>query len=187
MDSALDVTLALAATFERLDVPYLVGGSLASSLYGEPRSTQDVDFVAFLEPDHVAPLVASIEKDFYVDLDRVRRAVARKASFNALHLKTMFKADVFVPERTPSSLREMSRRRVELAPDKAIWVASAEDVVLQKLVCYRKGNEVSDRQWRDVLSVLEVGGAKLDDEYLDESASELGVADLLERARRRTD
>jgi hypothetical protein len=183
-DSALEVALHLAETFEAEGIDYLVGGSLASSLHGEPRSTQDVDFVADLELRHVEPWLRRLDEGYYLDRERIDQAIERRRSFNVIHLGTMFKADIFVLGEDRASRREMERRELyELGDGRRLWVASAEDVVLQKLIWYRLGNAVSDRQWRDVLSVLAVRRGSLDEEYLREMAAELGLDELLERAR----
>ena len=71
------LALAVAAILERLGIPYLVGGSLASSIHGELRSTNDVDFVADVRPGHVAPLLAALGGEFYVSEEAVREAAAR--------------------------------------------------------------------------------------------------------------
>jgi hypothetical protein len=184
-DSALEVALHLAEAFEAEGIDYLVGGSLASSLHGEPRSTQDVDFVADLELRHVEPWLRRLGEGYYFDRERIEQAIGKRRSFNVIHLGTMFKADVFVLGEDRPSRREMERRELyELGDGRRLWVASAEDVVLQKLIWYRLGNAVSDRQWRDVLSVLAVKRGALDEEYLREMAAELGLDELLERARR---
>jgi hypothetical protein len=125
--------------------------------------------------------------DFYVDADMIRDAITRRASFNVIHLKTMFKADIFVLKPDEWSNKEFSRARIEQfdTPDGKVSVnfASPEDTLLHKLVWYRLGNQVSDRQWGDVLGVLKVQGRLLDQAYLDHWAQKLNVADLLERAK----
>ena len=184
-DSALDVALTVADLFEDLGVDYLVGGSLASSLHGEPRATQDVDFVAALTATDVKRFLEKLGNGFYVDADRVLQSVIHARSFNVIHLETMFKVDVFVLADTEPARLEMSRReRHEVAEGRSLYVASAEDVVLQKLRWYRLGDEVSDRQWRDVLAVLRVNSGRLDLAYMKSAAPDLGVEDLLQRALR---
>lgn len=117
----------------------------------------------------------------------IREAILKRASFNVIHLATMFKADVFVMKRDAWSREEMARARQELldGPEGAIAVrfASPEDTLLHKLVWFRLGNEISDRQWSDILGVLKVQGTLLDNSYLDRWAPLLDVADLLTRAR----
>ncbi len=184
---ALQATLVVADLLERMRVPYLGGGSLASSLHGIPRATQDADVVADLRPGHVDALVAALSEGWYVDRDMILDAVRRRACFNVIHLATMFKVDVFVLSGDPAQQREMRRRiRVTIGddPGREIFVASPEDIVLMKLDWYRLGGGVSDRQWGDVLGVLEVQGPSLDMAYLRESASDMGLGDLLERAFR---
>ena len=164
---------------------YLVGGSLASSLHGIPRSTQDADLVADLRVEHVASFVKRLEGSFYVDEERVLDAVRRRASFNVIHLATMFKVDVFVSRDDPASRAEMSRRqeyRVGESDEETLFVASAEDTVAQKLYWYRLGRGVSERQWQDLLGVLKVQGDRLDAEVLRQGSKSLGVEDLLDRA-----
>ena len=184
LGEALQVSREVAEVLERLGVPYLVGGSLASSLHGIPRSTQDADLVAALKERHVRPLVVALAGAFYVDEERARDAVRRRASFNIIHLATMLKVDLFVLSDDPLARQEMARRQLfELIPGgPSIPVATAEDTVLQKLHWYRLGGEDSDRQWTDLLGVLKVQRGRLDLAYLQHGAAHLRVADLLERA-----
>lgn len=180
------VVARLARTFDDLGIRYLVGGSLASSLYGIPRATQDVDLVADLKLSHVDTVTAALGGDFYVDADMIRDAVRRRASFNVVHLATMFKADVFLLRGDSWSREEMRRARPEQLdmPEGrvAIRFASPEDTLLHKLVWYKLGNQISDRQWGDVLGVLRVQGELLDRFYLERWADLLDVAELLHRA-----
>jgi hypothetical protein len=95
------------------------------------------------------------------------------------------KVDLYVRPPTGIYVSEIERAvTVSLGEGQAVRVASAEDTVLQKLAWYRAGDEVSERQWRDVLGILRQGRARLDREYLDWWARELGLLELLERALR---
>jgi hypothetical protein len=185
MDEALEVALRVARVLEGLGVPYLVGGSLASSFHGLPRSTQDADLVADLAPSHVPAFIAELSADFYLDEAAIRDAVDRRSTFNLIHLQTMFKVDVFVARDDAGTVKEMERRRARTLPGEPpveIVVASPEDVVIQKLHWYRLGDHVSERQWADAMGVLRIQGRQLDAAYMHELAAEMGVSDLLVRA-----
>ena len=154
LSEPLLVVARLARTLDDLGIRYLVGGSLASSLYGVPRATQDVDLVADIDPTQAEPFAAALAGEFYVDAAMIGDAIRRRASFNVVHLATMFKADVFVVRDDAWSREEMSRARAEEidTPEgrAAIRFASPEVTLLHKLVWYRRGGEVSDRQWGDI-------------------------------------
>lgn len=180
---ALDLLLA---AFERHAIRYLVSGSVASAAHGEFRATNDVDLLVDLGADQVAPVLEALAQDYYADADAVRSAVRARRSFNVIHLPTMLKIDVFVS--TARAFDEASLARTVLRPigsgerRRMLRLGSPEDVILVKLEWYRRGGEVSERQWRDVLGVMTVQGEALDREYLREWAPALGVSDLLERA-----
>jgi hypothetical protein len=109
LSDPLLVVSVLARVFDELGIRYLVGGSLASSVYGIPRATQDVDLVADLRPDSVQAFHDRLAGAFYMDVDMIRDAIARRASFNVIHLETMFKTDVFIMKFDSWSRGEMTR------------------------------------------------------------------------------
>jgi hypothetical protein len=184
--TAADLLVALAPVLDvlrGLGVRHYVGGSIASSAHGVPRSSIDADVVAELGPAHVTRLVSALAGRYYVSDERVRDAIARRASFNVIHLETMVKVDVFVSRDRPFDRCAFDRSRPSTPEGGSeIPVSSAEDTVLAKLEWFRRGGEVSERQWTDVLGILRTCRA-LDGVYLQRGAAEIGVADLLERAR----
>lgn len=180
----LAATLPIVEVLEQLSVSYHIGGSVASSIYGLPRLTIDVDLVADLKLEHVHPLVRYLEKDYYIDEDAVKDAIRRHSSFNAIHLESMLKVDVFIPKSRLFDQEELRRTQLQTLVEgtRPFYVASPEGTILNKLEWYRMGNEVSDRQWNDILGVLKVQGTHLDMAYLQRWAAVLQVGDLLERA-----
>ncbi len=178
----IEVTLKVVAVLEKLQIPYLVGGSLASSLHGVPRSTADVDMVADIGRGHVNPLVDLLKNDFYVDGEMIHEAITHRSSFNIIHLATMYKVDIFTLREDAFNAELLSRAEPRLLEGHSVMVATAEDIVVEKLRWYRMGDEVSDRQWNDVLGVLRRAGGRLDRAHMEHWANEVGVEDLLVRA-----
>ena len=185
-----DVLLALepvAAVFDELSVEYRIGGSIASSALGVPRSTIDVDLVADLRLEHVDALVRTLEATYYIDGHMIRDAIVHRDSFNLIHLATMMKVDVFVLKRRPfeeSAFGRVVFERLGAEPDARVFpLTTAEDIVVHKLVWFRLGGGASNRQWEDLLGVLKLRGSTLDMEYVTRWAVDQGVADLLERAK----
>jgi len=184
MDTRLVRALTpLIDAFDELGIVYELGGSVASSVHGVPRSSLDIDILSALKSEHVSDLVQKLEGDYYLSQTRATDAVERETSFNMIHLDTMFKVDVFVARSNEFRRSSLTRRRLEsLTEERDFFVTSAEDIVLHKLLWYRKGGEVSDRQRQDVIGVLKVQGPNLDREYLQDWSAKLQVADLLQQA-----
>lgn len=185
----IEVTLKVTGVLETLNVPYLIAGSLASTLYGMVRSTQDSDIITEMRLEHIQPFVAALQHEFFIDEEMIAEAIQRHSSFNIIHRDTMFKVDVFMPRQRPfhrSQLMRAQRQTFNLEAEVSAYFASAEDTILSKLEWYRLGGEVSDRQWRDLLGVLKTREGELDLDYLRKWATELKVADLLERALKET-
>ncbi len=183
----LDVVREVMAAFTRLGIAYALGGSWASSFYGEPRSTRDADVTVEPFPGREAAFVASFGPDYYVSPDAVSQAIRETRSFNIINTIAGFKVDVFV-RKDGAFDRSVMGRRVPITAPSDPWhplvMISPEDSVLLKLEWYRLGNEASERQWLDILGVLRVQAGRLDEAYLDRWAADLGVADLLGEARR---
>ncbi len=187
VDNVPDILAAITPIVEALEelgIPYHIGGSVASSLYGLPRLTIDADLVADLRMEHVRPLVKQLETDYYIDGDMIRDAIRRQSSFNLIHQDTILKVDIFIPKSRLFDQEELRRAQQEVLSEgtRPFNIASPEGTILNKLEWYRMGGEVSDRQWNDILGVLKVQGTNLDMAYLRRWAANLSVTDLLERA-----
>lgn len=180
----VEITLLVTRALERCGVAYFLGGSLASSFQGEPRATNDVDLVVALSPEQVGPLAAALGPDFDLDEEALRRAARERTSWNVIYAPSVTKFDLFMLRDAPFDRAEFSRRRaIEVRPGERLFIKSPEDTILRKLLWYRTGGEVSDRQWRDVVQVLHQSRAVLDEAYLDTWARDLDLTPLLGRAR----
>jgi hypothetical protein len=175
----------VANIFEQLQIPYYVVGSLASSFHGIPRATADADLIAAIRSDHIRSLSQKLKEEFYVDEERIEKAVQDRSSFNVIHLITMFKIDVFIQKSDSLAKTEMARRtKYQVTEEKGqeLYLASAEDTVLSKLEWYEAGGRVSERQWIDVQGVLQVCSDNLDYEYLINTARKRKLTDLVHKA-----
>jgi len=177
----------LLEALNRLEIPYMVGGSLASSIHSIPRSTNDVDIIADLPPRYAGPLVELLQPDFYVDRpDAVEGALRAGRMFNLIHLASGYKFDIYPLPPDPYSHAAFARRLVQCysfgGQTLRFYVSSPEDVILAKLCWYRDGGRVSERQWSDVLDVSRIQKGLLDLTYLRRWAAALAVTDLLEEA-----
>lgn len=177
--------LAVVRALERIGVRYFVGGSLASSIHGEPRATNDADLVAFLKPQHFEALQRELGSRFYLDREDFEAAVKHGRSFNLIDEVELGKVDVFcVSEQghEAEALARASRRELERGdPFSEATVASAEDVVVAKLNRYRKGGEVSDRQWADLKGLVAAQADALDLTYVCRWCRHFETEDLVER------
>ena len=179
------VTFMVIRAFEECGINYLIGGSLGSSIHGIPRATFDADLVADISNVQVDRLVEKLKDEFMIDADMIYDAIKRRSCFNIIHLKTMFKVDIFILKNDPYEAVEFSRRKSELLPDQdtSVNVATPEDIVLNKLLWYQEGGGVSERQWEDAKGILKVQGDSLDYQYLEHWAETLGVKELMTRLR----
>lgn len=185
MSDILKALIPVVEALEGLGVAYQIGGSVASSVYGVPRTTMDIDLVADLRPEHVPPLVAHLQDQYYISPEAIYEALRRRSSFNLIHLETMVKVDVFVLRPEPYEREAFRRSRRDMLTEESgreFYLSSPEDIILHKLAWFRMGGEVSERQWSDVVGVIRVQANGLDSAYLKHWATVLGLADLLEQA-----
>ena len=180
----LGVALQCAEAFERVGTGYFLGGSLASSLQGEPRATNDIDFVVDLRLPQLEPLARELGEDFDIDGESLREAVARRGSWNIFHLPSVTKVDLFLLGAGAFDVSEFSRRRrvVLTEEGRGLFIKSPEDSVVRKLLWFRQGGESSSTQWRDIIQILRLARGELDLSYIDTWAKSLNLDGLLARA-----
>jgi hypothetical protein len=171
---------------ERLGIPYCVTGSVAASVYGEPRLTADIDLVVLLRPADIAALRRAFpDSVYYVPPDEtLRHEVARaRGMFNLIHHASQFKADIYVAGSDPLHAWALAhRRRIDLGGG-GTWIAPPEYVILRKLEYLREGG--SDKHVRDIRFVL--AATEVDQAFLDSEIERMGLAAEWRRCRTVTD
>ena len=160
---------------DRHGIPYALVGSVASSIYGEPRATNDVDLVIQIGTDDVGRLLAAFPADrFYVPPEEVllvELARAQGAHLNIIALEAMTKADLYP---LPANQRSwFARRRTLEVAGRQVWVAAPEVIILHKLLFLREGG--GEKHLRDVRAMLAALGPSLDQPWLDAEAARLGL------------
>lgn len=185
MVGPLDVAAGVVAILDELGVPHVLGGSLASSIFGEPRATNDADVAVRLHGDGLTPLLHRFQElGYHAPVPPALVAVAEHGSFNVIHPSGL-KVDLFVLGDDVLDRLQLERRvRVPLLSEPPIeaWVTSPADLVLRKLDWYRLGGGVSDRQWRDICGLLQVQWQRFDRDDLRRTAAEVGLGELLDDA-----
>jgi hypothetical protein len=173
------ITLALniADILEQLEIPYFVGGSLSSTLLGEPRSTQDIDLIVDLKLDNIPSFINAFTPRFYLSEVAIQEAIYNQGSFNLIDTESLSKIDIFILKQRPLNQQEFSRRQKQMVqenPPKSLYLPTPEDAILQKIIWYKMTNN-SDKQWRDILGIIKLQGTKLDRIYLAKWATELNL------------
>jgi hypothetical protein len=175
----------VARRLETVQIPYMVAGSHASSYYGQPRATQDVDLVIDPSPQQLDEFLALLGDDYYASGEAAREALRKRSMFNIIHFAEGWKADLIIRKERPFSVEEFGRRRPGQLHGQLLPLATAEDVILAKLEWNRISP--SERQVRDAVNVAVAQWPRLDRAYLRSWASILGVADLLEEVLRQSE
>ena len=184
MNDIVDVAWKVAVALEHVGAAYYLGGSVASSLQATARSTNDIDFVVELRPEQVPDFTRELGTEFDVDEESLVDAIRARGMWNIFHLPSGLKIDLMMRKDTPYDRVAFARRkRFRIDVDLEPYVKSVEDSVLKKLQWFNAGGRVSSTQWRDVVELIRVNRARLDENYLDEWAPVLGVGDDLARAR----
>lgn len=176
----------LIKTFNELSIHYYIGGSLASSIYGMPRTTLDADIVAEITLNQIKPLKSDLEKEYYIDENMIKDAIKNSSSFNLIHLETSVKIDVFVYKDNAYQKNVIERSvedtLVENDQSSKFCFATPEDIIINKLAWYQTGGRVSERQWLDIIGVIKIQGNSLDKKYMKEWAIKLSLIELLKKA-----
>ncbi|AFZ56521.1 hypothetical protein H6G54_12780 [Anabaena cylindrica FACHB-243] len=164
--------------FESINICYYVSGGVASSIHGEPRSTRDLDLVIEVNQNKLFLLVKTLETSgYYCPAGAVEDLQLGYGNMlNITHTETIANADIYITDNSPFAISQMNRRvLVDVEEIPTFWIASAEDIILQKLR-WGKGSK-SEKQWRDVLGIVKLQAENLDYGYLGEWAEFLDLVD----------
>ncbi len=161
------------------NIPYMLSGSVSSSLHGQPRATNDADIVIAPAEEQLIAFVKSLSDDYYVNPDAAHEAFKNNSAFNVVDIQNSWKADFIIRKNRPFSREEFQRRRKADIMGLDVWVVSPEDLILSKLEWAK--NSESGQQYRDALGVATVQYDRLDHDYLYKWAKELKVENSLER------
>jgi hypothetical protein len=170
----------LGEKLDAMGIPWVVVGSIASSLLGEPRATADVDIVTDLRGSDIHEFCGSLAEAYYVDEETARWAATTRRSFNVIHHVTITKVDIFCCKADPLSRAQLQRRSFHQISGHSTPFLAPEDAILQKLHWLEELGS-ADQQWRDALGVLRMRWDVLDREYLQAQARDHGLDALLSK------
>ncbi len=160
---------------ERLGLPYCVTGSVAASVYGEPRLTADIDVVLLLKIGDIAALRSAFpDAAYYVPPDEtLRLELARdsRGMFNLIHHASQFKADIYLAARDPLHAWALEHRRRISLEESGAWIAPPEYVILRKLETLREGGQ--DKHVRDIRFIL--AASAIDRAFVESEVARLGL------------
>lgn len=166
------------AILERIGIPYMVVGSVASSTYGDPRMTRDIDIVVDLDEASAQQLCDAFPPDdYYVSREAALDATLHRTQFNVLHPDSANKIDFMVAGHDAWGREQVRRRqRVLILPDTEGFAASPEDIILSKMRYYQEGG--SEKHLRDISSMLTISRDRIDRAYIERWAATLGVTQI---------
>lgn len=182
IDRLIGFTEELASVFEQCSIPYYAGHPLTSLLLGELSSEDNLVIVATITADQVPELVQSMPDHLYSDLSQISQALSGEGSgFGIVDATQQQMAEVWLSLPDEFSLSKMTRRVQYPGNRHSIWLCSAEDTVLDKLIL-EQYRDRSGPHWRGLMEVLKKQSSYLDYTYLGEWATRLGLSHILSLA-----
>jgi predicted nucleotidyltransferase len=168
----------VVAVLESQSITYMIVGSFASTVYGEPRFTLDIDIVVDLQSGQLEALCDAFPAgEFYLSRPAADEAVRKRRQFNVIHPGSGNKIDFMVARSDTWGRTQLERRRRRpFLPDCEAWTASPEDIILAKMIYYREGK--SEKHTRDITGMLRISGNEIDRSYIADWSEQLGLADI---------
>ncbi len=176
-----DSFLAVVDALEELAIPYMIVGSISSSYYGIARPTQDADFVIALGSESMGPITMRLGRQFRVDPQMSFETVTMSRRFVADVIGTPFKIEFFLLRDDPHDQERFRRRQRVSLLDRQIWLPTAEDVIVTKLLRGLSAARSKDRD--DVRDVIAIQGERIDWDYVHGWCEQQGTRALLDEIR----
>ena len=177
MSEELKVLQIVTHRLTLVQIPYMVTGSMAMNFYAMPRMTRDIDFVVELSEPDIDRMIEQFHQDFYIERDMIQQALQQQTMFNLIHMPTVIKVDCVIRKDTPYRREEFSRRQSVNIEGYPLTIVAPEDLILSKLEWAKETR--SEVQMGDVRNLLRTV-ARLDQDYLKQWASVLGVQTMLQ-------
>ena len=157
------ITNLLQLITKKLDsqnIPYMLSGSLALTLYAIPRATRDIDMIVELQDKHVNTFIEAIKDKFYFHEPTIKEEIKRRGMFNIIHLESSYKIDFIIRSTHPFEIQKFQRRQQIDYLGVKIWVITLEDLIISKLNWIQQIE--SELQKRDIESLLENPNADME-------------------------
>lgn len=180
MKNELDLLIEVCKKLKQANIPYMITGSFALSLYSIPRMTRDVDIVIKMSKSDVKLMLSLFSGCFYIDEQMINEAISHKTMFNIIELESMIKVDFIVKKDSEFREEEFRRKGVINLKDEEIFIVSPEDLVLSKLEWAKES--LSEIQINDIKNLLK-NVKNIDYDYIEKWVAELGLAEMYERAK----
>ena len=182
--SQLELLKKTLSVLDAHNIEYMLVGSFVSSLYGEPRSTQDIDMIVSISRNHIANLIREFPPPkYYLDEELIQLAIENEKMFNLLDTEEGDKIDFYIQKKESYEIEKFQRRIKKSFLGMQVYFLSPEDLILSKLVWSKKSG-YSEKQFHDVKGVLRVQMANLDYPYLERKVIELKLEELWERLKK---
>lgn len=179
MSEELEVLKIVTRRLNEAEIPYMISGSIAANYYTVPRMTRDIDIVIELKEEAIDKFVALFEDDFYVNRQMIANEVSRQGMFNLIYNRYVIKIDFIIKKSSAYQNVEFSNRKQVLIDQNPIWIVSAEDLVISKLLWAKESH--SEMQLKDVANLMETVN-NLDSKYIDNWVRELGLEQIYKEA-----
>jgi hypothetical protein len=183
MKSEHDIFLEVIGILDKLNISYMIGGSVASIAYGEPRLTLDMDVVVDLLPQQAEQIIKSLGPEYYVSLESINEAIINRGHFNIIQSEAGIKVDFYILSDDEMNRLQFSRKRISAFDEnnKASF-ASPEDIILKKLEWYKMGE--SQKHLEDIKGILRVSSSRLDLSYIDKWSAQIGALDIWQQIKK---